>query len=220
MKTFIKLLETLQVKDSLFADQKKVAFLLSGQSDLEHSELSLAQKDLLAAFSEYGYSIVEVGFPFNKRHDFKGCKRADMLLASYRNIVQFIYSTFLKSYRELIAKHLQPIFDCSREIVIICQSSGLHMLKTALPFIGFKKELKVTIVALGPVTMRRFCDNRFKLVVIKGYKDWVSLLFDRQPVDHWVSCNHFDYCQCKEVRETLGGVLENENKNRLYRSSL
>ncbi len=47
MKTYIKLLQTLDVKDSLFVHQKRIAFLLSGQSDLKHSELSLEQKNLL-----------------------------------------------------------------------------------------------------------------------------------------------------------------------------
>ncbi|WP_223067233.1 hypothetical protein [Paenibacillus caui] len=134
-----------------------------------------------------------------------------MILASYRNMIQFVYSTFNKSYKQLIAKHLQPIFDGNREIVVICQSSGLHMLKAALPFMTLYQELKITVIALGPVTIGRFREDRFKLVVFKGYKDWVSQCFDRQPVDYWVSCNHFEYCGCQELIDALGGVLDNEH---------
>lgn len=221
MKKFIQLLQSLHVQDSLFASHhSKIAVLLSGQSDFEHSELSREQKELLALLAQYGYSGIDAGFPFNKSHDHSGCRRAGMITASYRNMIQFVHAALHDRYKQLIAKHLQPLFESKRELVMICQSSGLHMLQMALPYMTVHRDLQATIIALGPVTMKRFHDHRFHLVVVKGYQDRFSQWLNRDPVDYWVPCNHFDYCQSKEVLDIVGGILKSENQNRLHCSSL
>jgi len=210
MRSYVQVLNKLDEQKTLIEKREKLVILLSGQSDFAHSELSEEQKNLLNHFKQYGYSVLETGFPYNQEHNFQGCERAGSIRASIRNIQQFAYSIFSIKYRQTLAKHLQPVFN-SANIIIICQSSGLNMLKMALPYLKINNNADITIIALGPVVFCTFKDERFKVFTIKGYKDWVSVFFDKQPVNFWISCNHLDYCQNERVFELIDGIFKNED---------
>lgn len=207
MKKFLETLESLDARDTLFASTDKLVFLLSGQSDYVHSELSNAQKTLLAAFKPFGYACVETGFPFNRLHDFHGCARSGLLRASIRNLQQFAALRFSGHYRALVARHLQPAFTASRDIFVVCQSAGLEMLTAALPMLAIGAESSVSVLALGPVASRRFGDRRIRLCVVKGRHDWLSRLLDRNAVTFETPCGHMDYCSCPETLELIPTIV-------------
>ncbi len=213
MKKYMQLLERLKVDQTLVKTSPQVAVLLSGQSDFEHSEFSTEQKELLSLLKAEGFTVINMGFPYNQDHAYARCSRAPLVVASMRNIQQFFYVLTNEYYRRLIAKHLQPVFEAADDLVIICQSLGFYMLKAALPFLKLTPGAKITLLALGPVAWGRFLDQRFRLVVIKGRGDWVSRIFDRQMVDYWISCQHMNYCQNKQTQEIVRKVLRNGNQS-------
>lgn len=213
MKRYVQLLERLDPDQTLVKPVAKIAVLLSGQSDFLHSELSEEQKELLGLFKVSSFMVIDMGFPYYQSHAYQGCNRATAGVASVRNIQQFLYSLTSDDYRRLIAKHLQPVFKGSNDLVIVCQSLGLNMIKVALPFLNINSGANITLLALGPVVWGRFRDQRFKLIVVKGLADWVSIIFDRQPVDYWISCQHMDYCRNGQVREIVRRTLSNQNQS-------
>lgn len=213
MKKYKRLLEQLDPADTVFSNVKQRAVIVSGQSDFSHSELSQEQMRLLSLFEHLGYQTIKTGFPFNKKHDFTGGKRAGLVQASWRNMLQYYHSVTDEHYKKILAKHLQPMFTGAERILIICQSSGLNMLKAAWQFLSIDSDTDITVVALGPVVWGNFHDDRINVVVIKGYWDFVSILFDRQRVDFWVSCHHLNYCMLAGLPELIRGVLTNDDKD-------
>lgn len=211
MRSFLRTLEKLDTQDSLFVPQEKLVFLLSGQSDYAHSELSEEQKRFLNLFEKHGFAPLETGFPFNKLHNFKNRERSGIIRASLRNAEQFIALVLNEHFRKLVAKHLQPAFDASASIIIVCQSSGLQMLKSASPLLKIKPDAKIKVFALGPVMWNRFADKRFEVHIIKGKNDWVSNSLDKTPTSFKVNCNHMDYCHSPEVHQVIENIFTNEN---------
>jgi len=211
MNNYKTLLEQLDPTDTVFSTVKRRAAIVSGQSDFSHSELSEEQKRLLSLFDHLGYETIKTGFPFNKKHNFTGCKRSNLLKSSVRNLLQYYYSITDEQYKKMLAKHLQPLFRGAEQILIICQSSGLNMLKSALPYLAIEDGTNITVFALGPVVWGKFYDHRMHVVVIKGYWDVVSLLCDRQNVDFWVSCHHLNYCVLAELPKIIRGAIKIED---------
>lgn len=211
MKNYIELLKNLDAKNSMSNKDVKQVVFLSGQSDYFHSSLSEEQIILLNYILQYGYSPIKVGFPYNNKHNFQNCKRANIFMASIRNIQQFYYCIFSKNYKKLIAKHLQPIFDSMHDTVLICQSSGLNMLKVSLPYMKINNKKKIIVIALGPVVYGRFSYKGFNLSIIKGRKDWISNLIDKNMADYEIYCNHFGYCKNSEIFSIIKRIMNNEN---------
>lgn len=205
MRKYIKLLAKLSPKNSIFDANKQYVYLLSGQSDYSHSELSKGQKKLLKYISNYGYTPIYTGFPFNKGHDYKNCKRANLFIASLRNIQQFIYITFSMLYRLLIIKHIAIALKSSRKSIIVCQSSGLHILNCILPLVNINN--KHIVIALGPVSTHKFTNKNFSTYVIKGNKDWISRCLDKNQTTHYVNCNHFNYFDCPDILKIIEEIL-------------
>lgn len=211
MKNYKALLEKLDPADTVFSTVRRRAVILSGQSDFSHSELSKEQMRLLSLFNDLGYETTKTGFPFNKEHDFAGCKRSNLFKASLRNMLQFYYSITDEQYKKMLVRHLQPMCSGAEKILIVCQSSGLNMLKAALPYLTIEEGTNITVLALGPVAWGRFQDPRMNVVVIKGYWDVVSRLCDRQKVNFWVSCHHLNYCRLAKLPKIIRGAIKIED---------
>ncbi len=213
MLKYLQLLEELNPAKTLVPEATSLVVILSGQSDFAHSELSEVQKTLLNYCQQYGALTLEIGFPYNQAHQFQEVKRAGIVTASIRNLLQFMLILFSPKYRRIVARHLQPLFSKAERILIIAQSSGLHMLKFTLPYLKLNEESELKLLALGPVVWGKFNDPRFNLITVKGTRDWLSYLLDRQVVNYQINCHHLDYCESMEVRKIIDGILKYEDKN-------
>jgi len=210
MRKYIKKINMLKIKDSVFTSNNNHLLILSGQSNYEHSELSKEQSEMLEKLNNKEFTTIDIGFPFNKKHRALNNKRTAILLASLRNFEQFFWMTFVKSYKKIIARNLQPVFNLSNKVIIICQSSGLNMLKYTLPYINIKKSTEIIIIALGPIVFGRF-NYPYKTYIIKGNNDIFSRLLDYNKVNYWVNCHHLTYVNNFKVLNIIKSIIENEN---------
>lgn len=178
----------------------RVVFL-SGQSSYRHSQLSPAQRELLAAVAELGYSPLLAGFPYHREALTEPWRREPILPASGRNTSQFLAATWRPSFRAQVARHLGPLFTLtSRRLVVLCGSSGLALLEAAWPRLELTPGLAVFAIGLGPVARRVPYHPRLTVVTIQGRGDWISRLGFPFPPVFRVTGGHLDYAAGAEVR--------------------
>lgn len=209
-KHYLETLEKLSLDQSLIQEKSTVVFL-SGASTLEHAELSRVGKEAVLEWERKGAKILPTNFPYNEGFRKEQPTYPHIIKASFSNICYYIYTWKHKTFRKELKRHLSPLFLCDK-VVIIALSSGLHLLSQIIEEIKIKKQTRITIIALGPVSHKRFISESCELIVIKGKRDWYSRILDTHPVDQWVDCNHYDYLKEEQVREYIGRIIE-KNKD-------
>lgn len=175
--------------------------LLTGQSNLCSSPLSPAQVDFLSSLTSLPVEAVLTGFPFDEAPIPN--RRASLLQASLHNARQYLWARGKPAYGRVVAQALQPILaSASRSILLVTGSCGLQILQAAWPHLRRNPELRIQILALGPVGYApRFADAGFSAV--QGSTDLWSRMLYRGPVVHQTSCGHMDYWHDAVARDAL-----------------
>ena len=212
MSPYKKLLLNLNPSDSFACAQSEcIACILTGQSSLQHSELTPEQADLLSIFESFGIPTLKTNFPYNEKHQNPCATTPHILRASANNGYQYLLSLFDKMYGRLVYKHLSPCINRCGHIYIVTGSLGLQMLVKSLVYLEYDCRCKITVFALGPVTSGSMpCRDNVELVTIKGRPDYISRVFDKTRVNHWVNCGHMDYYKNEGVKEIIRCYL-NQN---------
>jgi len=210
MYQYKKLLHNLNPSDSLAIPySKSIAFILTGQSSYDHSELTREQRSLLTIFTRFGIKTLETNFPYNNKHILQKVKRPRLILASIKNSGQFFYSVFDSQYGSLIYKHLSPCLYKRKKVFVVAGSLGLQMLAKSLTYFDTKTLKSITVFALGPVTTTQItASHSIEMITIKGKQDYISKTFDKTPADYLVRCGHMDYYQNEEVKRIISHHLE------------
>ncbi|MCB0208032.1 MAG: hypothetical protein KDJ52_01805 [Anaerolineae bacterium] len=212
MNRYKKLLSTLNPQDSFACSKLEcIAFILTGQSSLRHSELTEEQWALLSIFENFGIPTLKTNFPYNKKHQYPGAEMPNIVQASVNNGYQYLLSLLDKTYGELVYKHLSLYVNQCSQIYIVTGSLGLQMLVKSLIYLRQDCGCKITVFALGPVTSAPIPGrDNMELITIKGRPDYISRLFDKTRVNYWVDCGHMDYYKNERVKEIIRGYL-NQN---------
>jgi hypothetical protein len=144
---------------------------------------------------------VLTGFPFDDAPIPN--RRARLLEASLHNARQYLWARGEPAYGRAVALVLQPILaSSSRSILLVTGSCGLQILQAAWPHLRRKPELRIEILALGPVGRApRFGEAGFSAV--QGSADLWSRMLYRGPVVHETNCGHLDYWHDAVARDAL-----------------
>lgn len=178
---------------------RRVAWL-SGQSSHRHSQLSPAQRDLLAEVAALGCTPLLAGFPYNRAALLAPWRYEPLIPASLRNAAQFLAARSHGRFRAELTRHLAPLFTrTAQRLVLLCGSSGLELLAAALPALGPPPELAILAIALGPVARRAPHHPGLRLFTLQGRGDWISRLGWPHPPDARVTGGHLDYAASPEV---------------------
>src|SRR5262245_36362238 len=123
--------------------------LLTGQSDLEGSALSPAQRAFLDAIAVPGMAVTSIGFPFDpaedSRHEMPARWRA-----SLANARQYVWAATNARYRALSAAALQRLIDATRSVlVLVTGSCGLAIASGAASRLTIPDQLRIGILAFG-----------------------------------------------------------------------
>lgn len=201
MTRYLKILRGYSTEDHLARSAPSAPALaawLTGQSSYRHSQLSPGQLAVLDELEDLGYRTVRAGFPYNRRALERAYSPEPLLPASLRNAGQLAAALASAAFAAEVARHLQPLADAaSRRLLLVCGSCGLQLLAAALPRLALPGELRLGILALGPVGLapaplfaRRL---GFDLVVVRGSRDWISRLGCRLPADLAPPVDHLGY---------------------------
>lgn len=206
MISFIQRLRNLNPSGNL-SYQGNLSLLLTGLSSLSSAHLNPEQTHFLQAVMPKNVNILYSNFPYHDDFLKKPYHSPNLLIASLRNIFQFILATFSPDFGRIIAARLKPLLQQQRKLVIITGSCGLALFNAALPYLKIEDMEKVMIIALGPVSFRTK-DNPCKLYRIRGTRDWVSKMSKAGMIHYTVNCGHLDYYINPETQKIVRDLCE------------
>ncbi|MDC7956290.1 hypothetical protein PKF05_10680 [Fusobacterium simiae] len=201
-KEYLEKLESLDTSKTLLKENK-IAFVISGSSNLKTAALEPDRFEILNIFKEFGYKIISSNFPYNEDFDYSEFEDINILKASLSNIIYYPHTLFNKRFEKEILRHLEPI-KFLKDVVIISQSSGLNIWRKFMDLANYNNE-NIKMFALGPVGKGY---GRLKnTIVFKGSLDIYSWLLDFHKVDKIVNCGHLGYFKDKKVKEVINRLL-------------
>ncbi len=175
--------------------------LLTGQSNLRSSPLTTAQADFLTSLADLPIEVALTGFPFD------GASASNppvgLLEACLQNARQYLWARREPAYGRAVARALQPILaSASRGTLLVTGSCGLQILEAAWPHLQRTPEVRIEVLALGPVgSAPRFDGVGFRAV--QGTADLWSRLLYRAPIACQTICGHMDYWHDAVARDAL-----------------
>lgn len=175
--------------------------LLTGQSDLRSSSLSPAQADFMSSLAPLQIEVVATGFPFDGAS--MPNRPASLLQASIQNTRQYLWARSEPAYGRAVALVLEPILaSTSGSILLVTGSCGLQVLHAAWPHMRRMPELRIEILALGPVgSAPHFGEAGFSAV--QGSADLWSRMLYHGPIAYQTNCGHLDYWDDAVARNAL-----------------
>ncbi|MBT8226506.1 MAG: hypothetical protein HKP61_15260 [Dactylosporangium sp.] len=177
---------------------------LTGQSAYRHSQLSPGQHGLLDALDAVGFTPLRAGFPYNRAALAASYRPEPIVVASRRNAAQFLAARFSRTFRDEIARHLQPVVDrTSRRLLLLCGSCGLEFLTAAWPLLVLPAELEIVAMVLGGFGRVPAPGSQLRVYAVRGKNDLVSRLGCRLAPDERVPGGHLDYAASPEVRAAV-----------------
>lgn len=180
--------------------------LLTGQSNPRSSPLSAAQAGFLSSLSSLPIEVVLTGFPFDEAPTPN--RPVGLLEASLQNARQYLWARSDPAYAQAVAQVLQPILaSVSRSMLLVTGSCGLQILEAAWSHLPRTPQLKMEILALGPVgSAPHFDEAGFSAV--QGSADLWSRLLYHGPITDKTSCGHLDYWHDAVARTALRTLAE------------
>ena len=230
--TYAARLQTLPTVKSLAAQpHTHRAIWLSGQSSYAHSHLMPEQRQTLKPLREFGYDVLDAGFPYHPAYLQVPWQREALLSASWRNARQTTATLISPRHGASLARHLQPVLDhTSERLLVVAGSSGLLHWLAALRSIRLPPQLRILVVALGPAPARDPREPRgprdprgtrgtrghrhtpwargsdqLSLQVVLGRRDWIARTLYAGHVDEWVEGAHMDYASDPQVAQLIAG---------------
>lgn len=178
--------------------------LLTGQSAFATSRLTPAQTEFLTEVAPPHAEVLKIGFPFHPDFDIDA-GTPGIVAASMRNTLQVFWSRYSSTYRETVARALQPLFtNTGDSLYILTGSCGLQLLASAWPLLEKAKTLSICVIAIGPAG-----PAMPNAIAVQGKKDLWSKLLYRGPVTARCNTGHLDYWDSTEVRRIVTELLSN-----------
>ena len=205
-KKYLEKLESLDTSKTLLKEDK-IAFVISGSSNLKTAALEPDRFEILNIFKEFDYKIISSNFPYNEDFDYSHFEDINILKASLSNIIYYPHTLFNKRFEKEILRHLEPI-KTLKDVIIISQSSGLNLWKKFMDLANYNNE-NTKMFALGPVG--KGYGKLKNTTVFKGVLDIYSWLLDFHKVDKIVNCGHLGYFKDRKVKEVIYEYLREKN---------
>jgi hypothetical protein len=178
--------------------------LLTGQSRLDASPLSEAQRTFLSGVAAPGMEIASSGFPFDPSEAHVHGP-PNLLTASLANARQFVWARSDDRYAELGARVLQRLLDSTQQVlVLIAGSCGLAIAAASAPLLKTPAGLRVGLLAFGPAGSAP-PDVAFQAV--QGRRDSWSRALYRGPAPALIDCGHMDYWESREARAIAAAFI-------------
>jgi hypothetical protein len=191
----------------------RVAAWLTGQSAWRHSQLSPGQAAVLDEIAGLGFVAVRGGFPYNRRALALPYADEPLLPASLRNAAQMAASLASPAFAAEVSRHLQPLLAATTgRLLLLCGSCGLQLFAAALPRLAVPAELRIGLVAVGPVCFTPAAalaaHRQVDLCVVRGTRDWISRFGCRATADLRPPVDHLGYTVHPEGRRALFQAAE------------
>lgn len=184
--------------------------LLTGQSSFHSSRLSVTQTDFLHAVAPAKAQPLLAGFPYHPDFDQHEAE-ASLLAASARNGWQIVWSLWSATFQQTVARALQPLFQTTQEsLFIVTGSCGLQLLACAWPKLTIRKNLSVSVAALGPAMLRPFTLDPNLIFAIQGRADALSRWCYRGAIAAYCNAGHLDYWRSQETRAQVARLLRGD----------
>ena len=204
--SYLARLDALDIRSTLVLPAANRIALLTGQSSLRGSRLSSAQSDFLRAVAPPHADPLLAAFPFHP--DFDGPSSAGILAASCSNGLQFLCCLASLRFRRAVGRALQPLFSrTSDRLYLVTGSCGLQLLAGAWPLLEIPRQVRVTIVSVGPAMLRPFSLDPRRVSVIQGHSDSWSRMLYRGPVNVRCEAGHMEYWQSADARRAVARLL-------------
>lgn len=181
---------------------------LTGQSSWRTSALSPTQHRVLEDLAERGWTTVGVGFPWTEAASSGEFRRTPVLPASVRNTVQGLAARPGSSFGADVARHLQPLLDVTtRRLVLLCGSAGARMVTAARAEARVPPGVVVDVVGVGPVGALPPSDDVWRVRVVRGSRDLLSVVGCRTPSDRVVPGGHLRAATSEAARAVLRDLV-------------
>ena len=204
---YLSRIEALDPQASLLAPAAIRLLLLTGQSSFRSARLEPEQSSFLRAIAPPGAAIVDLGFPFHPAM-LTDARSPGILAASWRNLLQVIWSVASPRYQASVARTLQQALDATEsELLLVTGSCGLQIANRAWPRLVVPPGLRTRVVALGPACFGRLRLAPAEITVVQGARDGWSRLFYRGRIDARVPCGHLDAWTSPAVRAQIAALL-------------
>ncbi len=189
--------------DHLARPASACAVWLTGQNTLRHSTLSPEESAVLDDLEDRGYATVRCGFPYNAAAVDPPFRKEHWLPAAVRCMQQYVAAGHSPSFAAVVARHLQPVLDATRDhLLLLVGSCGARMLGAAMPLLRVPEGLALHVVALGPVGTLPELPGQLDPLVVRGRWDVLSVTLSRGPGVR-VDCGHLGYLRCPEARARI-----------------
>jgi hypothetical protein len=189
-----------RVEDHLARRSDAQALWLTGQSSFAHSRLSPGQLAILDDLVTVGYEPVRCGFPYNSGALARPYRKEPLPPVCARNLGQYLAARWSSHFAQVVARHLQPVFDVtSRHLLLLLGSCGAELFTAARPLLRVPDGLAVHVLAVGPVGR---LPEEPAPYVLRGRYDLLSLVWSRAP-GLPVPCGHMGYVDRSEVRAEI-----------------
>jgi hypothetical protein len=197
MLDYVRRLHALDPAGSIVRSTPNAVMLLTGRSLYDDCHLIPQQLAFLERVVPPDVQAVPAHFPYHGDLMTSVLPEPNLLVCSWRNTLQYLYVRFVPSFRKVLARHLQEIFDRCERVVVITGSCGLAFLESSRPYLRLRGEDQLRVIALGPVIW--FRPTTRNLTVIRGRHDWISRTFSPVAPDYTVAGGHMDYYASSHV---------------------
>ena len=204
---YLRRLEELDPRASLVTPAGVRLLLLTGQSSFRSARLEPEQSAFLRAIAPPDATIVDAGFPFHPAM-LDDAPPPGMVAASWRNLLQVLWSVASPRYQTSVARTLQQAVDATEiELLLVTGSCGLQIANRVWPRLVIPPGLRIRAVALGPACFGRLRLAPARVAVVQGTRDGWSRLFFRGRIDARVPCGHLDAWTSPAVRAEIAALL-------------
>lgn len=206
MIAYVHRLGALDPARSLVSPAPRAVVLLSGRSLFNDCHLRPQQLEFLKRVAPPGVRVIPAQFPYHRDMMTALLPEPHILIASWRNMLQYTCARLAPSFRRLVARHLQVVFDSCERVTVITGSSGLALLESARAHLTLRSPSQLRVIALGPVI---WCRPTIRhLTVIRGDRDWISRALAPVTSDYVVAGGHMDYYTNPHVARVVRTVCE------------
>ncbi len=148
-----------------------------------------------------------MGFPWQVDFFEARNKEPHILVASWRNALQFAYASTNSRFRRGCANLVLPRISMGLDRKIILAASCGYQIVSAAFSEAKEINCKVLLITLGAVGFGKLQNHRITTCHIRGKRDIISTIGSSIKPNLTVDCGHMDYWDHPEIQEKCAGLI-------------